>query len=84
MFMYIYIYMTIYLHHLRVLKTCACNCHVRNLVPETRRAFQGRGDVEGRPESNGQHDGWPLGGDSGITMDHHKMSPVASWIFMGR
>ena len=61
--------MTIYLHHLRVLKACAS---------------QGRGDVEGRPESNGQHDGWPLGGDSGITMDHHKMSPVASWIFMGR
>ena len=63
--------MTIYLHHLRVLKTCACNCHVRNLVPETRRAFQGRGDVEGRPESNGQHDGWPLGGEAQDLRDHH-------------
>jgi hypothetical protein len=48
--------MTIYLHHLRVLKACAS---------------QGRGDVEGRPESNGQHDGWPLGGEAQDLRDHH-------------
>ena len=47
---------------------------MRNLIPETRRAFQGRGDVEGRPESHGQHDGWPLGSPENVTggfMDLH-------------